>query len=101
MSTTEGLTRGVVIVRGSKRDSSTACPGASRKTKGAGHSAQNDDAAGRARDKQWESFEAQGKQAPALHSGYPSARGDWRSQRKAKTPARCRRYKSTAADGDT
>ncbi len=26
----------------SKRDSSTACPGASRNTKGAGHSARND-----------------------------------------------------------
>jgi hypothetical protein len=26
-----------------KRDSSTACPGASRKSKGAGHSAQNDE----------------------------------------------------------
>src|SRR6185437_13718065 len=36
----------VVASAQSKRDSSTACPGASRNTNDAGHSAQNDDAAG-------------------------------------------------------
>jgi hypothetical protein len=35
-----------------KRDSSAACPGASRKTKGAGHSARNDGAAKAARGEQ-------------------------------------------------
>jgi hypothetical protein len=35
-----------------KRDSSAACPGASRKTKGAGHSARNDCAAKTAQGKQ-------------------------------------------------
>ncbi len=37
------LAWGVPYLVTSKRDSSTACPGASRKGKNAGHSARNDD----------------------------------------------------------
>src|SRR5579864_9228782 len=56
----------------SKRGSSTACPGASRKTKGAGHSAQNDGAEAKAKDnspprwQRYKSCEADRSHAPAL-----------------------------------
>ena len=67
----------------SKRDSSTACPGASRRRKSAGHSARNDGAKQRQ------------KQIP--HTIREGADGFGMTTPAGKTPARCRRYGSSEA----